>query len=197
MYSLPEFTPEENTIRLLAFDPGSKNMGISVVSLDKKTLRIKVIANSTMTYPVNNIKKIMEQRKYFINEVNSWIKRFSPMGIIAERFQSRGLRGATVECVCIMLGMLLERKLPVVYITASTWKNKYQRRFCVNLRDLYKKIPTTPHQLDSCLIGCYGLELCAKKDLSFSLEEIINHASNTSLVALRKGKKYENARRLG
>lgn len=176
----------ENQLRLLSFDPGSRNMGVSLVCYNKKSKKIQVLANATLEFPIHDIKQIASQKENFLNEVNKWITIFKPHGIIAERFQSRGLKGNTVECVNIMLGLLLSLNLPTKFITASTWKNKFQKRFQVDLREIYKNIATTPHQLDSSLIGCFGIEICAKKDLT-NLNLIIEQVKNTSLVSLRRG----------
>lgn len=176
----------ENQLRLLSFDPGSRNMGVSLVCYNKKSKKIQVLANATLEFPIHDIKQIASQKENFLNEVNKWITIFKPHGIIAERFQSRGLKGNTVECVNIMLGLLLSLNLPTKFITASTWKNKFQKRFQVDLREIYKNIATTPHQLDSSLIGCFGIEICTKKDLT-NLNLIIEQVKNTSLVPLRRG----------
>lgn len=189
MYELPSSCKKDkNSFRILAFDPGSKNMGISIVNIDRKTFEIRVLANATMSYPIHDVKKVTKQRDLFVEEVSQWISLFCPNAIIAERFQSRGLMGTTVECVGIMLGILLQFNLPTKFITASTWKNCFQKRFGVNLREVYKTIPTTPHQLDSSLIGCYGMEICCSKCLNFALEDIIMQVADTSLVSLKRSK---------
>ena len=110
----------ENQLRLLSFDPGSRNMGVSLVCYNKKSKKIQVLANATLEFPIHDIKQIASQKENFLNEVNKWITIFKPHGIIAERFQSRGLKGNTVECVNIMLGLLLSLNLPTTFITAST-----------------------------------------------------------------------------
>lgn len=186
-YELP-LQQEKNAkdFRILAFDPGSRNMGISLVNLHRDTHEIRVLANATMSHPISDVKCVMKQRDKFEDEVSRWVSLFSPNAIIAERFQSRGLMGTTVECVGIMLGILLQFRLPTKFITAATWKNNFQKRFGVNLRDTYKTIPTTPHQLDSSLIGCYGLEICCCKELNFALEDIIVQVAVSSLVPLRR-----------
>lgn len=170
---------------ILAFDPGSVNMGISLVEIQKDG-KPRIIANATMMNPIHDIPCFMSQQKEFVNEVQSWIDRFHPRAIVAERFQSRGLRGATVECVSMMLGILSMFELPTLFITASTWKNQYQKRFNVNLRDVYKEIKTTPHQLDASLIGCFGLETALKKKLDLDLNRIIENVKNTALNGVKK-----------
>lgn len=182
LYKLPKLKNTKNCI--LAFDPGSVNMGISLVQMYKGKPR--VLANATMTSPIHDILLFQKQKDAFLKEVRAW-KRYSPKAIIAERFQSRGLRGSTVECVSMMLGILGMLNLPVKFITASTWKNKYQRRYGCHLkRDIYKNIKTTPHQLDASLIGCYGLEIAYSKDIDFSLQDIIKMVEKTALNGKKK-----------
>lgn len=169
---------------ILAFDPGSVNMGISLVKTYKG--KAKVVANATMMHPIHDIPLFMTQQREFVNEVKQWIDQFHPSAIVAERFQSRGLRGATVECVSMMLGILSTFGLPVLFITAATWKNQYQRRFGVNLREVYKEIDTTPHQLDASLIGCFGLEAGLKTKLDLDLNRIIKNVKNTALNGVKR-----------
>lgn len=41
-------------------------------------------------------------------------------------------------------------------ITAATWKNQVNR--CTDLDEIYKLVPNlTPHSIDSCFIGIYGI----------------------------------------
>lgn len=170
---------------ILAFDPGSVNMGISLVEISKNGTP-RVIANATMMHPIHDIPKFMSQQREFVQEVQTWIKQFQPRAIVAERFQSRGLRGATVECVSMMLGILSTFGLPTLFITASTWKNQYQKRFGVNLREVYKEIDTTPHQLDASLIGCFGLEIALKTKLEIQLDQIISNVKSTALNGVKR-----------
>ena len=170
---------------ILAFDPGSVKMGISLVEL-RKDGTPRIVANATMMHPIHDIPSFMSQQREFVNEVKSWIEQFQPKAIVAERFQSRGLRGATVECVSMMLGILSTFNLPTLFITAATWKNQYQKRFDVNLRDVYKEIATTPHQLDASLIGCFGLEIALKTKLDLDLDRIIVNVKKTALNGVKR-----------
>lgn len=180
-YQLPKLRIEGK--RIISFDPGSVNMGISIVELlDKPVVR----ANATMMHPIHDIKIFMKEKRKFVAEVQDWIDKYEPTAIIAERFQSRGLRGATVECVSMMLGILSTFDLPCCFITASTWKNNYQRRFNVNLRDVYKTLYNTPHQLDASLIGCFGIETAMGRKYEFDLDSIIQQVEDTALNGLKR-----------
>lgn len=190
-YTLPVFTEKtENCVRILSFDPGSVNMGCSLIEIDKTDPKsIKVLANTVLLHPINDIKRFSTEKEKFINEINTWLQFGKPDAIVAERFQARGLRGTTIECVCIMLGLLASFKLPILLITAATWKNRYQSRFAINLKSLYKEILTAPHQLDSALIGCFGAESGLNAAIDFDIDDIINQVTDTSLVPLKKKKR--------
>ena len=59
----------ENQLRLLSFDPGSRNMGVSLVCYNKKSKKIQVLANATLEFPIHDIKQIASQKENFLNEV--------------------------------------------------------------------------------------------------------------------------------
>lgn len=186
VYDVPDFIElEDNHTRILAFDPGSVNMGCSLLDIDRSSKKIKVLANTVLMNPLHDIKQFSKERKLFLEEISSWVAKGKPKAIVAERFQSRGLRGTTIECVCMMLGMLSMFDLPVLFITASTWKNRYQKRFNIDLREIYREISPAPHQLDSALIGCFGVETGFKTAIDFSIDDIINQVTDTSLVPLK------------
>lgn len=174
--------------RILAFDPGSRNMGIALVA--KKGKNLGVIANSVMTNPVNDLTMVNAPKQKFIDEVGRWVDEYKPQGIIAERFQTRGLGGPLIEQVSFMLGLLAGHfGLPIKLITASTWKNKFQRRFDIDLKeDVYKEIKIQPHQLDACLIGCYGLEFALDQEFVYTPESIIDMAELRSCIPHIRGR---------
>lgn len=182
-YEIPDITLQSKTKRILALDPGSRNMGISLVATNGA--KYKVIANSIVTNPLHDLTNIGIQRKLFLDEIDGWINQFQPDGIIAERFQTRGLQGPLVELVSVMLGLLASYKVPVKFITAATWKNAWHRRFDpLLLDDLYKTCLTTPHQLDASFIGFYGLELGLGIDIDYDPHEVIKQVEQSSLVRL-------------
>ncbi len=185
-YLIPQVTLKKSTVRLLALDPGSRNMGISCVAVNTEG-RVKVIANSIVTNPVNDLTQFGPRRDAFLSEIDRWIDQFQPNGIIAERFQTRGIGGPLIEQVSVMLGLLSGRyhTLPVKLITAATWKNAFHRRFeHATLDELYRESLTTPHQLDSCFIGLYGLEAGLGRELDYEPFDIMKQAVDTSLVRL-------------
>jgi len=187
-YELPLIKITQNTKRILALDPGSRNMGISLVSYHPATEEICVSVNSIVTSPLADIRFFNAQRNVFLDEVGRWIKLYEPHGIVAERFQSRGLKGSTIELVNLMLGLLGGRySLPILLITPVTWKNDWHRRFkndSLKLNDLYKTCRTTPHQLDSSFIGCYGLEIGIQQNLNYDCRSIVKQVEKTSCLRL-------------
>lgn len=192
-YTLESLTFAPTTKRMLGLDPGSRNMGISLVAANEKG-NVRVVANSIVTNPVNDLVNFMESRKLFLEELDRWISIYKPHGIIAERFQTRGgaNMGALSEKVTIMLGLIagVYPRLPLALITAATWKVPYQRRFEFNLDAVYPVCKTTPHQLDSAFIGCYGLEKGLQCVLTFTPQSIVSDVEASSRVRLinRKAK---------
>ena len=166
-------------------------MGIALIGL--KEDRLGVIANSVLTNPINDLVRVNASRTAFVGEVDRWVDMYQPDAIIAERFQTRGggaSMGKSIECISAMLGLLLERyELPVKLVVASQWKNKFQKRFGVDLKDIYKQIRVAPHALDACLIGCYGLEAGMGQDFEYTPELITSMAEKRSCLPLKRERK--------
>lgn len=184
-YELQPVKFRPDTKRMLAFDPGSRNMGVSLVAANPEGL-VRVVANSIVTSPVNDLVDFMSASALFMAEVQRWVTLYQPHGIIAERFQTRGLGGPLIEMVSSMLGLLrgMYPQLPIKLVTAASWKNNYQRRFEFQLDDVYPLCRTTPHQLDACFIGTYGLEQGLQRELKFTPESIVKDAEASSAIKL-------------
>jgi len=184
-YELKPFKFQPTTKRILAFDPGSRNMGVSLIATNEKH-RVKVVANSIVTNPINDLVAFNAARSKFLTEVHRWVTLYDPQGFIAERFQTRGNGGPLIEQVSSMLGLIggkYEDK-PCKLVTAATWKNAFHRRFDVELEELYKLTLTTPHQLDSIFIGIFGLEQGLQIELDYDPFDIVKQAEATSAVRL-------------
>lgn len=193
-YTLPRPTFKGTCV--LALDPGSKNFGISCVGV--KNGKPVVLANSVLTAPLNTLVDFAPVRVAFLLEIAQWIEAFRPKGIIAERFQTRGNSGPLIEYVSVMLGLVAGKwALPVKLITASTWKNAFNRRhkdaLCArypeapkaDLKLVYPDVLTAPHPFDATLIGIYGLEGALKTQLRYTLRSIIKDVELTSRLPLR------------
>ena len=174
-----------DTKRVLALDPGSRNMGISVVALNSHK-KLRVMANAIVTNPIYDLTAFGSQADAFLAELDQWIAVYKPNGIIIERFQTRGLLGPLIEIVSIMIGLIGRRYgVPVKLVTAATWKNEFHRRFeTCTLDDLYKESRTTPHQLDSCFMGVYALEKGLGQVLAYDPIQIMHSAEDSSLIRL-------------
>lgn len=175
-------------VRILSFDPGTRNMGIACVGVNGD--KVDVIANSILTNPITSfVGNFMHQRRIFLEEVQRWVNLYKPKAFIAERFQTRGNGGPLIELVSTMnaiIGMI-DPNLPVKYIVASQWKNAFNRRFGDgSLDDLYLNCLTAPHQLDATLIGCYGLEMGLQRQLNYKPSRIVEMVETTSLLELNK-----------
>ena len=184
-----ELRPErrKHDLRILSLDPGSRNMGIACVAVKDAT--IDVVANSILTNPITSlVDNYMQRRELFLAELERWIDLYQPKAVVMERFQTRGNGGPLIELVSTMNAAvgIIDRDMQCKFITAATWKNKFNRRFDNALDDMYKECLTTPHQLDAILIGCYGLEVGLQKELSYTPEGIIKLAQATSVLPLRK-----------
>lgn len=193
-YVLPTSPKIKTVKRLLCLDPGKTNMGISVVGVDGQD-RVKVVANAIMVDPVSEL--ALNYKTGFdkwLAEIDLWVQLYQPHGIILERFMTRGTMGSTIECVGIMIGGLTARyNLPIKLLNAATWKNAFHRRFPTEELDLiYKVCKTTPHALDSVLIGCYGLGLALQREVHYTPDSIIEAAEQSSLIKLIARKPRED-----
>ena len=175
-------------MRVLMLDPGSRNFGYSVLEIDGKGFRYleigqieKTIVNLTANphvrkpkrrkkagqapqkipkdgWPVDHPLHVMLPRYY--KTMSRLIKDYGIDEVVMERFQSRGLKGSTIEAVSIMVGILLgmlhRMKIKSRLVTAGQWKNQINRH--INLDNTYKitaKFGYTPHETDACFMGIY------------------------------------------
>ena len=179
--------------RILTCDPGTKNFGIACVGV--KDQKIDVIANAVLTNPMYELTAdVMRQRDLFSKEIRQWFKMYNPNLVIAERFQTRGNGGPTIETVSLMLGLLgAFKRIPYKYVIAGQWKNAFNKRWAEGdkefLKGLYKDCLTTPHQLDATLIGVYGLEYALQTELVYTPSTMIEMVETTSRLELRRPRK--------
>lgn len=174
--------------RILAFDPGSRNMGISCVGV--KNDKLEVIASAIMMNPITSMtNNHVTLRAAFEAEIQEWLDLYEPDAVIMERFQARGGKGPLIELVTTMNALIskMDTSLPYKFVMPATWKNAWHRRFVeYPLDEVYKQCLTTAHQFDSILIGCYGLELALRKQLRYTPESIVLQAERTSRLPLRR-----------
>lgn len=177
--------------RILTCDPGTRNFGIACVGV--KNGKPDVIASALLTNPITSLTAdVMKQRDLFSAEIRQWFEMYDPDLVIAERFQTRGNGGPTIELVSVMNALLgAVRRIPYKYIPASQWKVPFGQRWGDKefLKGLYADCLTTAHQLDAVLIGVYGLEYALGRDLKYKPHQIIDMVEATSRMELRRPRK--------
>lgn len=156
-------------MRILSMDPGTSNYAASILEVRAKSgvLHYRVLAKGFVENTIVNPQKICDQGHAFQREIRGIEKRFGPFDlVVAERYQSRGMGGTTIESVNMMLGILsvMYRDTMTIY-TAATWKNKVNKFF--DLKQLYLDrkelmVPVRPitdrltdHETDCTLMGMY------------------------------------------
>ncbi|AXG66931.1 Holliday junction resolvase [Dickeya phage vB_DsoM_JA29] len=151
-------------MRILSGDPGKVNFALTV--LDVKGKRLDIMGTRMFGSPIQNLTgDLGSVTKKFIDEIAKIDKQYGPFDAMCfERFQSRGLGGNTIEAISIMIGVMAfychKKKIPFFAITASQWKNAFNRH--ADLKGLYKEFNLTSkkskkaiHEFDSMLIGIY------------------------------------------
>lgn len=157
-------------VTLLSLDPGTRNFAASVLvgKVVDDLLRVHVVGTTMIDVTMDDMKYAQILASNFSKEMARLEKQYKFSHIVAERYQARGIRGTTVECVNVMLGIMLNQfsHCDISFFTAATWKNRYNRN--LDLKDLYvdlkdlesskkKEFRKTEHELDSCLLGIYHL----------------------------------------
>lgn len=157
-------------ITVLSMDPGTTNYAASVLkfSASGDKLKTKIVGTRLVENTVKQPSDLVREARAFRAEIMNLEHLYGPFDlVVAERFQSRGLKGLTIEGINMMLGVLAVTYPNLHLYTASTWKNSFNRkRSPDNLKDLYEdlKILTKPtpkaerptvHELDCTLMGVY------------------------------------------
>lgn len=143
---------ENKLTYILAIDPGSVNFGCAVVD----PARMKILAHGLNPFTITGLKPGVSQQLEEYTKFLRALKDRNCVYAVAERFQSRGLQGMSVELVNVMLGVLLtEFPGKCRLLIASQWKNSYGRGG-LDLKNFYLTMrPVTPHQIDACLMGVW------------------------------------------
>jgi len=187
-YELPSKSVlKDSTIRVLSFDPGIRNFGISCVATDRRNFR--VVSNAVLMHPMDQMNQFEKQKKVFLEEVGNWVDLYKPQALIAERFMLRGAGTgmAMGELVPSMVALVSGYfKLNTLTIPAAQWKVPHQNRFKFDLKETYKEILVEPHQLDSSMIGFYGLERGLNLQFDIEIKTIIKQVEDTSLLPLKE-----------
>lgn len=143
---------------ILSFDPGVSNFAYSV--LNHRTLELlKVGKLLTTITEANNF----SQRIFFRKQIRYLLKEFSPKYVVCEAYQNRGMfRGAQVELVNLMLGIIIDVYPKLELVQASTWKN-YMRRQYLTDEECKELIPKDKK----------GKKKKKKKRYTFEMEHLI------------------------
>lgn len=145
---------------ILGLDPGSTNFGYAVIKVSVgKRFQYKVLENGKLTCQLRSLKgDVMPSINLFKAEVRKILRRHKPTHLIAERFMTRGIKGATIEYISVMLGVLTQLGIKnIKFITAAQWKNRWNRHY--KLDDFYKQVCIEDHQVDATNIALYGSAL--------------------------------------
>jgi Holliday junction resolvasome RuvABC endonuclease subunit len=160
-------------ITILGLDPGSVNYGFSVVRFDQvgKKLEYKILECGMLGSLLKDLSKPHKATlKKHLKEIKGILSDYQIDYIFAERYMTRGIKGATVEAVNQMLGALdVSVKQEVTEMPASTWKNRVNKFW--QLKDegtkkgVYSRSRTLPHEVDATL-QCFWL---AEKKLGIDI----------------------------
>lgn len=100
------------------------------------------------------------QMRRFKKDWSEQLDKYKPDTFYAERFMTRGLKGATVEAVSMMNGILAslsdDRGMKFAVTTAASWK--YHVNTIYDLEELYKKFKgiLPNHIIDASFIALYA-----------------------------------------
>ena len=152
-------------MRIFSADPGTKNFAFAITEhvMVNGKMRSKIIGTGMLNKALTKLNgDIVKDIKAFERELVAIRNKYKPDLAAFERFQSRGLKGTTIECINMMLTIMVQvfSKQSPKLLLASTWKNRVNKR--VDLKAAYKdyglsrkRSPKTPHELDATLIGFY------------------------------------------
>lgn len=203
-YELPPSVIMQKARRVLAIDPGTVNCAVAVIEIDltysfdrsNRTFihekhDFRIVHAGYISNPITSMRKLSSHSLAFRNEVQDLTERFTIDGIAVERFQPRGFRGLTIECVNAMIGILStipaprfslperlsewtnrfkQKPLPMFTITAATWKNAFNREH--DLDSLYKSAHSnniSPHIVDAVCLGIHSIRTTYLKRFNIDL----------------------------
>lgn len=148
-------------IVILGMDPGVTNHAWTALKVDRENFRIEILGSGMIKATIKSLigNAAMPSKRYAA-EIISLLEEFKITHIVAERYQTRGVKGSTIEFVNNMLGIVssvsswgsLDRE--VKYITAAQWKNEWNKYS--DLEKFYTKTSCVVHQADATGIALYG-----------------------------------------
>ena len=172
----------------LAQDPGSVNHGLAVIDPVSLTILAHGLNPHTLTMLMPGVGTQVASYVGLLRALKAKGCEYA----IAERFQTRGIKGLSIELVSAMLGItLLEFPGKVRLVIASQWKNAYGRSG-LDLDKLYVDMrPITPHQIDASLMGLWMACKLRKQPLlgEAKLKHLLLEADQPSREQLRASMK--------
>lgn len=193
-------------IKVFSCDPGTKNFAMSLIegTVTDQGLKIKILGTCMLDETLQDLTKdVAPTLRKFHKRMDFIRTKHKPKLTCFERFQSRGLKGKTIEAIGYMLGVIgmTFRKTDPRFILASTWKNRINKIDGVDLKEIYKGWGLTSsaksytgkrdHELDAVLIGIYHLhQHLGMEDFeifkNIPLENFKEHFLNAPVLELPK-----------
>jgi hypothetical protein len=155
-------------LRVLAFDPGTKNFGVfgGVLHGASTVHAIKPMVSTMLKSPVTSLTgDTRDSVSQFLGELEILFHTIEPDVVVIERFQTRGLMGTTVELVGFMIGIVagfIHRRnsdhglnTMTKLVVASQWKNAVNKK--TDLSRMYSLLdgPHQHHRLDAMMMALY------------------------------------------
>ena len=164
--------PEQDVVRTIGMDPGSKNFGWSVTDHwiddhwidDKPRMVSETVASGMFLEPLSDLKAkdLTKAAEPYKDAFYGLAYGYQPNAVMIERFMASGLRvGTTIEVANIMAGVTItvcqDAGLEMYMTPAVTWKGYFNRAFGYKeaLKDVYRSCAATPHQVDASLLGVF------------------------------------------
>lgn len=173
---------------VLAQDPGSRNYAISIIqgAVVRGKLKIKVRESFLLQTRVQQLKDtgmFKKEADAYKRTLSKLIRKHQPHALVFERFMTRGIKGATIEYVSVMLGLLRGlTRLQVHAIPAVTWKSQV-KKWGIELEAIYAGTKTTPHQIDATLMGVWLLtKLLQPKVVQINKRRLLKAIEKTDKV---------------
>lgn len=157
---------------VLANDPGTASYGFAVIEAwmvggQNSRIEFRILEHGLVENTVRTLKDGKATRREvrrYLETMRELIHQYNPNIWAAERFSTRGIKGITIELVCLMLGTVIGHfnHLTFRYYIAAQWKNEAKKKG--DLKEFYRAVKpfgVTPHQVDACFIGIYAIHKAA------------------------------------
>ena len=141
---------------VIGCDPGKINFAVAIIDKNKRLVHAQMFKNTIQSMAANKA----HQRGLFFDDMQRLILGWNPKTVICEEFQARGFATHLSEIVNIMIGMTLaichHHRFDEVAVTASTWKNNFNKRWSLDRLYAYaKKRKVPPHIVDAMCLAIY------------------------------------------